>query len=94
MVIPRISNTLLQEVTDVTYRLQAINAYKHKNDLDELHQEKVRLLAIQEARRLLKNYNYMKDTEELRQYVFWESIKEQRLLTQNTVTGIFVDRYV
>ena len=94
MVIPRISNTLLQEVTDITYRLQAINAYKHKNDLDELHQEKIRLLAVQEAHRLLKNYNYMKDTEELRQYVFWESIKEQRLLTQNTVTGIFVDRYV
>ena len=94
MVIPRISNTLLQEVTDVTYRLQAINAYKHKNDLDELHQEKVRLLSVQEAHRLLKNYNYMKDTEELRQYVFWESIKEQRLLRRSTVTGIFVDRYV
>lgn len=94
MVIPRISNTLLQEVADVTHRLQAINAYKHKNDLDDLYQEKVRLLAIQEARRLLKNYNYMKDTEELRQYVFWESIKEQRLLRHSTVTGIFIDRYV
>jgi len=94
MVIPRISTVLLQEVSDITHRLQAINAYKHKNDLDDLYQEKARLLALQDEDRLLRNYNYMRDTEELRQYIFWESIKEQRLLRRSTVTGIFVDRYV
>ena len=94
MVIPKISNTLLRTVSQDSYRMQALREYKHKNDLDELYQEKAKLLALQESRRLLRNYNYMKDTEELRQYVFWESIKEQRLLQRNTVQGIFIDRYV
>jgi len=42
----------------------------------------------------LRNYNYAKDTEELRQYVFSQNVYEQRLLNSYTVKGIFVDRYI
>lgn len=94
MIIPKVSTTLLREVSQETYRLQAMNLYEHKNDTDEFYQEKAKLLALQEAQRLLRNYNYMKDTVELNQYVFWESIKEQKLVQRNTVRGIFIDRYI
>ncbi|CAB4133576.1 hypothetical protein UFOVP257_298 [uncultured Caudovirales phage] len=94
MVIPKISHVLLKELSQYTYRAQAINAYKHKNDLDEQYKEKNRLLELQEFHRVIKNYNYMKDTEELRQYAFGESIKEQRLVQRSAVRGIFVDRYI
>jgi hypothetical protein len=58
------------------------------------YQEQSKLLALQESHRLLRNYNYQKDTELLRSYEFYESIKEQRLLAKSTVRGIFVDRYI
>jgi hypothetical protein len=52
------------------------------------------LMAIQEANRLQRNYNYDKDTEFLRQYAFGESIKEQRLVQRASAIGMNIDRYI
>lgn len=92
--IPRIPSTLLHEVSQVSQRYAEIQRYHAQQDREQNWEEQSRILALQEANRLLRNYNYMKDTEEIRQYVIGESIKEQRLLNSYTVRGIFIDRYV
>ena len=94
MVIPRISSTLLHEVSQVSQRYAEIQRYHAERDREQNWEELSKLLALQESHRLLRNYNYAKDTEELRQYVIGESIREQRLLNSYTVRGIFIDRYV
>ena len=94
MVIPRISSTLLHEVSQVSQRYAEIQRYHAERDRKQNWEELSKLLALQESHRLLRNYNYAKDTEELRQYVIGESIREQRLLNSYTVRGIFIDRYV
>jgi hypothetical protein len=70
-----------------------------KNTIDEDNREKLvdeqlKLLGNQEAIRIMRNVNYQKDTEELRQYAYFEGMKEQKLLARSTVRGIFIDRYV
>lgn len=92
--IPRIPSTLLHEVTQVSQRYAEVQRHCAEQDREQNWEEQSKLLALQEANRLLRNYNYAKDTEELRQYVIGESIKEQRLLNSYTVRGIFIDRYV
>ena len=92
--IPRIPSTLLHEVTQVSQRYAEVQRYHAEQNREQNWQEQSKLLALQESNRLLRNYNYMKDTEEIRQYVIGESIKEQRLLNSYTVRGIFIDRYV
>lgn len=94
MVIPRVSSTLLYEVSQVSQRMVEINKSiaERNREIDE--NEQAKLVSIQEANRLIRNYNYMKDTEFLRNYEFYESIKEQRVLARATVRGIFVDRYI
>ena len=94
MIVHKISNALLYEAAQLSQRFMAMNEYKHKNDLDDKYQEQARLLALQESHRLLRNYNYMKDTEEINQFLHHEKIKELNLLKAATVTGIFIDRYV
>ena len=94
MVIPRITSTLLQEVSQYSFRAVALNDSIAERNNEINQQELAKLIFIQEANRLLRNYNYMKDTEFLRNYEFYESIKEQRLLARNTVRGVFLDRYV
>jgi hypothetical protein len=94
MVIPRVSSTLLNEVGHLSQRLAEINKYQAEKNRETNHQEQSKMLAVQEAHRLLRNYNYQKDTELLRNYEFYESIKEQRLLARSTVRGVFIDRYI
>ena len=94
MIVHKIPNALLYDAAQLSQRYMAMNAYKHKNDLDDKYQERAKLLALQESHRILRNYNYMKDTEEINQFLHHESIKELRLLKAATVTGIFIDRYV
>ncbi len=94
MVIPRVSATLLAEVSQVSQRSVEITKSIAEKNRENNYQEQSKLLALQEANRLLRNYNYQKDTEFLRNYEFYESIKEQRLLARSTVRGVFVDRYV
>jgi hypothetical protein len=94
MIIPRISSTLLKEVS-----LDSLRSYWVKNTIDEdnrqrLEEEQFKLLGNQEAIRIMRNINYQKDTEELRQYAYFEGMKEQKLLARSTVRGIFIDRYV
>ena len=94
MIIPRISSTLLKEVS-----MDQLRSYWVKNRIDEENREKlveeqVKLIGHQEAIRIQRNVNYQKDTEELRQYAYYEGVKEQRLLAKSTVRGIFIDRYV
>jgi len=94
MVIPRVSSTLLHEVSQFSQRLTEVSKYMAEKNRETNYQEQSKLLALQESHRLLRNYNYQKDTELLRSYEFYESIKEQRLLAKSTVRGIFVDRYI
>jgi hypothetical protein len=64
----------------------------------DIEEQKIRelsnLMAIQEATRLQRNYNYNKDTEFLRQYAFGESIREQRLVQRASAVGLNIDRYI
>lgn len=94
MVIPRVSSTLLKAAS-----MDQLRSYWVKEYIDEVNREKQveeqsKLYGHQEAIRVMKNYNYMKDTEQLRYYAFNEGVKEQRLLNNSTVRGIFIDRYV
>ena len=90
----RITNALLNEVSQWSQTHQYINDSIRERNKELNYQDQTKLLASQEASRLLRNYNYQKDTEELRAYEFGESIKEQRLLNRSTVKGVFVDKYI
>ena len=94
MPIPRVTNALLQEVGQWSLRAQNMSKSIAEHNAETNYEEQSKLLAIQEATRLLRNYNYQKDTEFIRNYEFYESIKEQRLLARHTVKGVFLDRYV
>ena len=94
MIIPRVSSTLLKEVS-----MDQLRSYWVKERIDEMNREKLveeqsKLLGHQEAIRIMRNIQYERDTQELRQYAYYEGIKEQRLLARSTVRGIFIDRYV
>jgi hypothetical protein len=66
-----------------------------RKDIDQQEQLEIsKLLAVQESYRLLRNYNYDKDTEWLRQYAFAESIREQRLIQRASSVGLYIDRYI
>ncbi len=94
MVIPRVSSTLLKEVSMDQLRSYWVKARIDEMNREKLAQEQIKLYGHQEAIRIMRNQNYQKDTEELRQYAFYEGVKEQRLLARSTVRGIFIDRYV
>lgn len=94
MIVHRISSALLHEVSQQSQRHWEVRKYQAEQNREQNWEEQSKLLALQESRRLLRNYNYAKDTEALRQYVFGEGIREQRLLNSYTVQGIFIDRYV
>lgn len=94
MIIPRVSSTLLKEVS-----MDQLRSYWVKERIDEMNREKLveeqsKLLGHQEAIRIMRNIQYERDTQELRQYAYYEGLKEQRLLARSTVRGIFIDRYV
>ncbi len=94
MIIPRISSTLLKEVSMDQLRSYWVKEYIDEKNTVKHTEEQSKLYGHQESIRVMRNQNYQKDTEELRQYAFYESIKEQRLLSRSTVRGIFIDRYV
>lgn len=94
MVIYRVPHAYLNDYQMVGQRLQVLMDMKRK-DIDEHEKrELAHLIAIQEATRLLRNYNYDKDTEFLRQYAFAESIREQRLVQRASAVGLNIDRYI
>lgn len=94
MRIYKIPSSLLHEVSQISQRRAEVQKYYAEQNRQENDEEQSKLLATQESTRLLRNYNYAKDTEELRQYVVGENLKEQRLLNSYRVTGIFIDRFV
>jgi hypothetical protein len=94
MVIPKVSSALLHEVSQWSIRNDQVQRWHAEKNREVNWEEQSKLLALQESHRLLRNYNYEKDTEWIRNYVFYESIKEQRILAKSTVRGIFIDRYV
>lgn len=94
MIIPRVSSTLLKEVS-----MDQLRSYWVKERIDEMNREKLveeqsKLLGHQEAIRIMRNIQYERDTLDLRHYAYYEGMKEQRLLARSTVRGIFIDRYV
>ena len=94
MIIHRVPSALLTDYTHVSQHLQMLAKYKHE-DFDHQHQlDAAKLLSIQEGHRLLKNYNYMKDTEFLNQYAYNESVKEQNLIQRASSVGLYIDRYI
>lgn len=79
--------------------MDQLRSYWVKERIDEMNREKLveeqsKLLGHQEAIRIMRNIQYERDTQELRQYAYYEGMKEQRLLARSTVRGIFIDRYV
>jgi len=94
MIIPRVSSTLLKAVS-----MDQCRSYWVKERLDEMNREKLveeqsKLIGHQEAIRIMRNIQYERDTQDLRQMAYYEGMKEQRLLARSTVRGIFIDRYV
>jgi len=94
MVVYRVPHAYLNDYQMIGQRLQVLMDMKRK-DIDYHEQlELSKLLAVQEAHRLLRNYNYDKDTEFLRQYAYGESIREQRLVQRASAIGMNIDRYI
>jgi hypothetical protein len=94
MVIQRVPHAYLNDYQMIGQRLQVLMDMKRK-DIDYHEQlELSKLLAVQEAHRLLRNYNYDKDTEFLRHYAYGESIREQRLVQRASAIGMNIDRYI
>ncbi len=94
MVIYRVPHAYLNDYQMIGQRLQVLMDYKRQDIEDQKTRETANLMAIQEATRLQRNYNYDKDTEWLRQYAFGESIREQRLIQRASSVGLHIDRYI
>ena len=75
-------------------RVQVLTDMKRTDIEEQKVREMANLMAIQEATRLQRNYNYDKDTEFLRQYAFGETIREQRLVQRASAIGLNIDRYI
>ena len=75
-------------------RVQVLNDYKRRDNEEQKVREMANLMALQEAARLQRNYDYNKQTEFLRQYAFGETIKEQRLVQRASAVGLTIDRYI
>jgi hypothetical protein len=94
MVIYRVPHAYLNDYQMIGQRVQVLMDMKRRDIEEHKIREMANLMAIQEANRLQRNYNYDKDTEFLRQYAFGESIKEQRLVQRASAIGMNIDRYI
>jgi hypothetical protein len=92
--IHRIPQSLLDDVAQVSIHYQRIREFKRKDDETKNIMELSKMLAIQEGYRLLKNYNYMKDTEAINQYCIMENNYETGLLKRASYAGLIIDRYI
>ena len=94
MIIHRVPASLLTDYAQIGQHLQLLAKYKLQNFDHQRQIDAAKLMSIQEAHRLLKNHNYMKETEFLNQFAFAESIKEQRLIQRASSVGLYIDRYI
>ena len=60
--IPRIPSTLLHEVSQVSQRYAEVQRYHAERNREQNWEELSKLLALQEANRLLRNYNLKRKT--------------------------------
>jgi hypothetical protein len=94
MVIYRVPHAYLNDYQMIGQRVQVLNDHKRQDNEEQKVREMANLMALQEAARLQRNYNYNKDTEFLRQYAYGESIREQRLVQRAGAVGLNIDRYI
>jgi len=94
MVVYRVPHAYLNDYQMIGQRVQVLMDMKRRDIEEHKIREMANLMAIQEANRLQRNYNYDKDTEFLRQYAFGESIREQRLVQRASAIGMNIDRYI
>jgi hypothetical protein len=94
MIVYRVPSSLLTDYAQVGQHQQVLAKYKRQDAELQNYNELVKLISMQEGLRLLRNYNYMKDTEFLTQYAYAESIKEQRLVQRAASVGLYIDRYI
>jgi len=94
MIVHRIPNALLNDVAMISHHYQSIREHKHKDDMEKFGEETKWLLAVQEQQRILRNYNYRKDTEAINLYCALESEHENSLYRSAQYTGLHVDRYI
>ena len=94
MVIYRVPHAYLDDYAMIGQRVQVLMDMKRRDIEEQKIREMANLMAMQEAIRLLRNYNYSKDTEFLRQYAFGESIREQRKIQRASAVGLHIDRYI
>ena len=94
MVIYRVPHAYLNDYQMIGQRVQVLMDMKRRDIEEHKIREMTNLMAIQEANRLQRNYNYDKDTEFLRQYAYGESIREQRLVQRASAIGMNIDRYI
>ena len=94
MVIYRVPYAYLNDYQMIGQRVQVLNDMKRRDIEEQKVREMANLMAIQEATRLQRNYDYNKHTEFLRQYAFGESIREQRLVQRASAVGLHIDRYI
>ena len=94
MVIYRVPHAYLNDYQMIGQRVQVLMDMKRRDNEEQKIREMANLLALQEAARLQRNYDYNKQTEFLRQYAFGESIREQRLVQRASAVGLHIDRYI
>jgi hypothetical protein len=94
MVVYRVPHAYLNDYQMIGQRVQVLMDMKRRDIEEHKIREMANLMAIQEAARLQRNYNYDKDTEFLRQYAYGESIREQRLVQRASAIGMNIDRYI
>ena len=94
MVIYRVPYAYLNDYQMIGQRVQVLNDMKRRDIEEQKVREMANLMAIQEATRLQRNYDYNKQTEFLRQYAFGESIREQKLVQRASAVGLHIDRYI
>ena len=94
MVIYRVPYAYLNDYQMIGQRVQVLMDMKRRDNEEQKIREMANLLALQEAARLQRNYDYNKQTEFLRQYAFGESIREQRLVQRASAVGLHIDRYI
>ena len=94
MVIYRVPHAYLNDYQMIGQRVQVLMDMKRRDIEEHKMREMANLLAIQEATRLQRNYDYNKQTEFLRHYAFGESIREQRLVQRASAVGLHIDRYI
>ncbi len=94
MVVYRVPYAYLNDYAMIGQRVQVLMDMKRSDIEEQKVREMANLMAIQEATRLQRNYDYSKDTEFLRQYAFGETIREQRLVQRASAVGLHIDRYI